>query len=205
VVFIPIWIIVLAGIIDGMICKTQHFLRVLCWALLLSSMIMAVLRVDCHVYQISWRLIILPLVLILFIAGGTLVYMVYGHQIGYFRLTESQLTAGILYAMSVLICIVLLVVMGEIITMAKPVEFETRLFIVTLAPLVMSLMGVGAWAVSKDEFRRLQRHGGQSAVHPMKLKFEPEGWTAVEGRGVANIPMFGEVRYVGVQLELPFW
>lgn len=194
VVLAPVWIIALAGLLDGLLCKTQHWIRVLCWLLLFCSMIMAVLRVDYHFRMLSWRLILLPLVAILFISGAALVYIVYGHQIGYFRLTESQLTAGVLYAMSVLICTVLLVVMGEIAPVQQHVEFETRLFIAVLAPLVMSLVGVGAWAISKDEFRRLQLHGGQTLVHPMRLRFEPQGWTAVEGRGVANIPMFGEVR-----------
>ena len=196
VVLLPVWIIVIGGVLDGLICKTQHWIRVLCWLLLLTSMIMAVLRVDYHLRVLSWRVIILPLVGNLVISGTALVYILYGHQLGYFRLTESQLTAGVLYALSVLVCTVLLVVMGEIVPIQQQVEFETRLFIVMLAPLVMSLFGVGAWAVGKDEFRRLQLHGGQNLVYPKKLRFEPDGWTAVEGRGVANIPMFGEVRYV---------
>jgi len=199
VVLAPVWIIALAGLMDGLLCKTQHWIRVLCWVLLFSSMIMAVLKVDYHCRMLSWRLILLPLVAILLLSGMAIVYIVYGHQIGYFRLTESQLTAGVLYAMSILICTVLLVVMGEIAPLQPHVEFETRLFIAVLAPLVMSLVGVGAWAVSKDEFRRLQLQGGQTLVHPMRLRFENQGWTAVEGRGVAVIPMFGEVRYVLLQ------
>ena len=98
--------------------------------------------------------------------------------------------------MSVLIAIVLLIVMGEVLPLrGQPIELETRLFLVTLAPLIMSLVGVGAWAVSKDEFRRLLQYGGQAAVHPKKLKFdEDKGWDAVESKGVTIIPMFGEVR-----------
>jgi hypothetical protein len=166
-------------------------------------MIMAVLKVDYHYRMLSWRLILLPLVAILLLSGVAVVYIVYGHQIGYFRLTESQLTAGVLYAMSILICTVLLVVMGEIAPLQPHVEFETRLFIAVLAPLVMSLVGVGAWAVSKDEFRRLQLQGGQTLVHPMRLRFENQGWTAVEGRGIALIPMFGEVRCVPMEYAMP--
>jgi hypothetical protein len=197
-VMVPIWIIVTFGILDGIICKTQHWLRVACWMLLWTSMFLAVLRVDYDHTELQWNMIHIPVIMTLAICGSTLSYIIYGHQIGYFRLTESQLTAGILYSMSVLIAIVLLVVMGEVIPLkGHPVELETRLFLVTLAPLTMSLVGVGAWAVSKDEFRRLLQYGGQAAVHPMKLKFdEVRGWNAVESKGVTIVPMFGEVRYV---------
>jgi len=194
-VFIPLWIIVCGGIIDGIVCKTQHMLRLLCWMLMFTSMILAVIKVDHSVEVIRWRAVISPIVALLSIAGASLIYIVYGHQVGYFRLTESQLTAGILYSMAAMICIVLLVVLGEVIPVVHPIEFETRLFMITLAPLIMSLVGVGAWAVSRDEFERLLQFGGQSLVHPMKLRMEQNGWTSVESQGVAVIPMFGEVSY----------
>jgi len=195
-VLAPVWIVVLVGILDGIICKTQHWIRVVCWSLLFSSMAMAVTRVDYGNHSIQWNMIHVPIILVLLICASSLLYIIYGHQIGYFRLTESQLTAGILYTMSVLIAIVLLIVMGEVLPLrGQPIELETRLFLVTLAPLIMSLVGVGAWAVSKDEFRRLLQYGGQAAVHPKKLKFdEDKGWDAVESKGVTIIPMFGEVR-----------
>jgi hypothetical protein len=88
------------------------------------------------------------------------------------------------------------IVIGEVIPLNRPVEVETRLFVVVLAPLVVTLVGMGAWVVSRDEFSRLLLYGGQAAVHPRKLRWESNGWTSVQGRGVVNIPMFGEVRYV---------
>jgi len=191
----PIWILVVGGILDGIICKTQHVLRVICWLLLFSSMILAVIKVDYEMDSVRWRVVLSPIVALLTIASSSLIYIVYGHQIGYFRLTEAQLTAGILYSMSALVCIVLVVILGEVIPLEKPVEIETRVFVVTLAPLVVALFGVGAWAVTRDEFDRLLQFGGQVAVYPMKLRFEPHGWTSIESRGIAVIPMFGEVTY----------
>lgn len=193
--FIPIWILVVGGIIDGIVCKTQHILRVLCWVLIFVSMLLTVLKIDHGVEAIRWRLVVSPIIALLSISSGTLIYIVYGHQVGYFRLTESQLTAGILYSMAALICIVLVVVIGEVIPVARPVEVPTRVFVVILAPLVVALVGMGAWAVSRDEFARLLQSGGQAAVHPMKLRLEPSGWTSVESKGVTTIPMFGEVSY----------
>lgn len=196
VAFIPLWLLVGGGILDGIICKSQHFLRVLCWVLIFSSMILAVLRQDYGMEEIRWRYVVSPIVAVLSIASGTLIYIVYGHQVGYYRLTESQLTAGILYSMAALICIILVILIGELMPLSRPVEIETRFFIVLMAPLVVCLVGMGAWAVSRDEFGRLLLYGGQTAVHPMKLRWEPQGWTSVQGKGVSVIPMFGEVRYV---------
>jgi hypothetical protein len=79
--------------------------------------------------------------------------------------------------------------------LVRPVEIETGLFVVALAPLVVCMFGMGAWVVSRDEFARLLLYGGQSAVHPMRLKWETKGWTCVQGKGVALIPMFGEVSF----------
>jgi hypothetical protein len=139
-------------------------------------------------------MVVSPIVTVLSIASATLIYIVYGHQIGYYRLTEAQLTAGNLYSLAALISIVLVVVIGEVIPLARPVEIETRVFVVLMAPLVVVLVGMGAWVVSRDEFGRLLLYGGQAAVHPRRLRWEANGWTSVQGRGVTSIPLFGEVR-----------
>lgn len=194
VVFIPIWIMVVGGILDGIICKTQHPMRVVCWMLTFAAMILACLKVDYDSDTIRWRMVVSPIVTVLSIASATLIYIVYGHQIGYYRLTESQLTAGNLYSLAALISIVLVVVIGEVIPLARPVEIETRVFVVLMAPLVVVLVGMGAWVVSRDEFGRLLLYGGQAAVHPRRLRWETNGWTSVQGKGVTNIPLFGEVR-----------
>ena len=196
VCFIPLWILVTGAILDGIICKTQHFLRLTCWTLIFAAMLLAVLKVDHAIDVIRWRMIVGPIVAVLSISSAALIYVVYGHQVGFYRLTESQLTAGILYSMSVLISIVLVVVIGEVMPLSRPVEIETRVFVVLLAPLVVALTGMGAYAVSRDEFGRLLLYGGQAAVHPMKLRWEKNGWTSVPTKGVTVLPMFGEVRYV---------
>jgi hypothetical protein len=194
--FAPLWVLVTVGIVDGLICKSQHFLRVVCWMLTFSTMVMTVLKADYGYDSIRWRVVVSPIVTVLSIASCALMYIVYGHQIGYYRLTESQLTAGNLYSLAALICIVLIVMIGEVIPLSRPVEIETRLMVVILAPLVVSLVGMGAWVVSRDEFGRFLLFGGQSAVHPMKLKWEAsKGWTSVQGKGVTIIPMFGEVAF----------
>ena len=107
VTFIPVWIFVVGGLLHGLVCKTQHPLKLLCWMLALTSMILATMRVDYGMEDVKWRFIISPLVAILSISSGTLIYIVYGHQIGYYRLTEAQLTAGILYSMAALISVIL--------------------------------------------------------------------------------------------------
>jgi hypothetical protein len=194
-VLCPLWLLVTCGIVDGLICKTQHFLRVICWILTFSAMVLTVMKVDHGFDDVRWRFVFSPVLAVLAIASASLVYIVYGHQIGYYRLTESQLTAGNLYSLAALICIVLIVVIGEVIPLTRPVEVETRLFVVVLAPLVVCLVGMAAWVVSRDEFGRLLLYGGQSAVHPMKLRWEAKGWASIQGRGVTVIPMFGEVSF----------
>jgi hypothetical protein len=201
VCFTPIWIIVFGGIVDGIICRTQHFIRVVCWVLVFAAMILLCLKVDSGHDEIRWRMIVSPIVTVLSVASATLIYIVYGHQVGYYRLTESQLTAGNLYSLAALISIVLVVVIGEVIPLARPVEIETRVFVVLMAPLVVVLVGMGAWVVSRDEFGRLLLYGGQAQVHPKKLRWEGKGWTTIQGKGVTNIPMFGEVRYVQATRE----
>mmetsp|Transcript_22214 Transcript_22214/g.34193 ORF Transcript_22214/g.34193 Transcript_22214/m.34193 type:complete len:543 (+) Transcript_22214:39-1667(+) len=195
VTLIPVWIFVVGGLLHGLVCKTQHPLKLLCWVLALASLILATMRVDYGVEEVQWRFIISPLVAVLSISSGTLIYIVYGHQIGYYRLTEAQLTAGILYSMAALLSVILLVVVIEVTPLARPVEIQTRFFVVVLAPLIVCLVGMGAWAISRDEFAKLLLYGGQAAVHPRKLRLETKGWTSVESKGVATIPMFGEVRF----------
>ncbi len=195
-VMLPLWIMVLGGIMDGIICKTQHFLRLISWLLLFTSMVFLCLKMDHHCDWVRWRMIFSPIIAVLSLSSATLIYIVYGHQIGYYRLTEAQLTAGNLYSLAALISIVLLVVVGEVMPLARPVEIETRVFVILMAPLAVTLVGMGAWVVSRDEFGRLLLYGGQSTVHPRKLRWEKNGWTSVQGRGVTVIPMFGEVRYV---------
>lgn len=202
-VFLPLWLIVTGGILDGIICKTQHFLRVICWILVCVAMTLTVLKVDYGMDVIRWRVVVSPVVALLSIISGTLIYIVYGHQIGYYQLTESQLTAGNLYSLAALICIVLFVVIGEVIPLSRPVEIETRIFIVVMAPLVVCLVGMGAWVVSRDEFGRLLLYGGQAAVHPMKLRWEADGWTSVQSKGVTTIPMFGEVSFRPLERRNP--
>ncbi|GKY96863.1 hypothetical protein MPSEU_000645400 [Mayamaea pseudoterrestris] len=195
VVFLPLWLLVSGGILDGLICKNQHYLRVICWIMMFVAMVLAVVKVDYHYDLIKWRIVVAPIVAVLSIASGTLIYIVFGHQAGYYRLTESQLTAGNLYSLAALICIVLVVVVGEVMPQSRPVAVETQLFVVILAPLVICLVGMGAWVVSRDEFARLLLYGGQSTVHPRRLKWEAKGWNCVQGKGVAIIPMFGEVSF----------
>ena len=182
------------GVLDGVVCKTQSFVRLLSWMLALSSMIMATMRIDYGFQELEWQIVISPIVAVLSLASLALMYIIYGHQVGYYRLTESQLTAGILYSMSAIIAIVLVVVVAEVMPLSRPVETETRILVVIMAPLVVCLTGMGAYAVSRDEFGRLLLYGGQSAVHPMRLKWERQGWTSVPTKGVVIIPMFGEVR-----------
>ncbi|KAG7369224.1 hypothetical protein IV203_031967 [Nitzschia inconspicua] len=191
----PMWIMVSGGIVDGIICRTQHFVRVICWALVFTAMVLLCLKVDYGYDDIRWRVVVSPIVVVLTVASATLIYIVYGHQVGYYRLTESQLTAGNLFSLAALISIVLVVVIGEVIPLARPVEIETRVFVVLMAPLVVVLVGMGAWVVSRDEFGRLLLYGGQAQVHPKKLRWEKKGWTTVQGKGVTTIPMFGEVSF----------
>jgi hypothetical protein len=195
VVLFPMWMLVVGGIVHGLFCKSQHLLRVLCWILICASMVMACLKVDSHSPTVSWRMIVLPVVTVLCISSATLIYIVYGHQVGYYRLTESQLTAGNLYSLAALISIVLVLVLGEMIPLSRPVELTTKLFVVIMAPVVVVLVGMGGYVISRDEFGRLLLYGGQSSIHPKVLKWTDAGWTSVQGQGITNIPMFGQVRY----------
>uniref|UniRef100_A0A7S2PMQ0 Uncharacterized protein n=1 Tax=Leptocylindrus danicus TaxID=163516 RepID=A0A7S2PMQ0_9STRA len=191
--FFPVWILVVGGILDGVICKTQNLLRLLCWVLAFISMAMLVLKLD-YGFNYTWQSALTPLAMLLTLAGGSLIYVLYGNQLGYFQLTENQFTAGILYCIAIFMMVCLVAVLSEIIPGMEP-DFQTRMFVAILAPLVVALVGLGAWGVSKDEYKRLLLLGGQQSIHPMRLRLEPAGWTCVESRGVALFPMFGEVSY----------
>ena len=195
VVFTPLWIIVGYGIIDGIICKTQHSSRVFSWFLALSFMVLLVLKVDYgYDEEVTERIILGPLVAFLAIVMGTLTYILYGYRIGYFRLTDSQMSAGVLYLLGTIGISVLLTIV-TCMHMSRPNVFEIRVAMVALAPLSIALMGLGAWAITRDEFENLLQYGGQAAIQPKKLILEKRGWIAVEGKGATTIPMFGEVRY----------
>eukprot|EP00558_Chaetoceros_sp_UNC1202_P003761 CAMPEP_0197235136 /NCGR_PEP_ID=MMETSP1429-20130617/2642_1 /TAXON_ID=49237 /ORGANISM="Chaetoceros sp., Strain UNC1202" /LENGTH=157 /DNA_ID=CAMNT_0042693657 /DNA_START=530 /DNA_END=1003 /DNA_ORIENTATION=- len=109
-------------------------------------------------------------------------------------MTESQVTAGVLYSagsFSGLLLTLIFLVQDFV----RPGSFQVMVVMVAVAPLTVSLLSLGAYAVSRDEFERLLQYGGQAAVHPMKLRLEKGGWNAVDSKGVVLIPMFGEVRY----------
>lgn len=199
VAFTPIWIIVGIGLVDGIICKTQHYSRVFSWLLALSFMVLLVLKIDYGYDELRPRTILGPLVALLTIAMGALSYILYGHRIGYYRLTESQLNAGILYSSGAVGMTVLLGMFTSM-HMVRPNIFQVRVIMVALAPLCVALVGLGAWAITHDEFESLLQYGGQSSVQPKKLKLEKSGWTAVTGKGATTIPMFGEVRYEGLYI-----
>lgn len=194
-VFTPLWIIVVIGVLDGIICKSQHPVRVVCWILTLFSMIMACLKVDHGMEWVRWKTVISPLIAVLLIGSATLVYIIYGHNVGYYKLTESQLVSGKLYSAAAVLSIILVFVFEEVMPLSKPIEVETRIFIVVVAPTIMTLVGMGAWVVSRDELTRLLLFGGQAQVHPQKLRWQSMGWTSVQGEGVTTIPMIGEVSY----------
>jgi len=196
----PLWLLVFGGIFDGIICKNQHITRLFSWGLALTFMILLVLRIDHNnKFDLGWRAIIAPVIALLVISTGVLTRIMYGHQIGYFRLTRYQRTAGIFYAFGNLGSIIVLIILVEV-QLVRPIDIQMRLFLVALSSLTVSLVGFGAFCVTRDEFERLLRHGGQAAVLPKDLRFEPSGWTAVESRGIAHIPMFGEVWYVCICL-----
>jgi len=199
----PIWIIVLAGIIDGVLCKTQSGLRLFCWILVMTYMLLLVLRVD-HMFEFRWFVIIGPIIALLCIFIAYLIHILYGHKIGYFKLTESQLRAGILYSVGVIICIVILAI-HFMIHLTRPLNIELKIVLIALPPLVLALFGLGGYAINRDELERLYQYGGQAAVYPMKLILQPSGWTAIMSKGVTNLPMFGEVHYELLNADTGFF
>ncbi len=192
-VLTPLWIIVGVGIIDGIICKTQHITRVFSWILVLTFMVLLVRRYDYNDEDLRLRIILGPPVGLLAMAMGSLTYILYGHLIGYFRLTHSQLNAGILYTLGT-IGVGVLFGLFSIMHMARPNVFQMRVVMVAIAPLSVALLGLGAWAITRDEFEKLLQQGGQASIQPKKLRLERAGWTTVDTKGSTTIPMFGEVR-----------
>ena len=192
-VLTPIWIIAFGGILDGIICKTQHALRVFSWTLLFGFMALLVLKVDHGISGLTWKMVFGPLLVLVSIAAAALVYIMHGRHIGYFRLTDSQYTAGILYS-GALISGLILMMMILIEDLGRPSTFQSMVVMEAMAPLSLALFSLGAYAVSRDECERLLQYGGQAAVHPMKLSLEKSGWNVVESKGVTCMPMFGEVK-----------
>jgi len=193
-VMIPVWIVVVGGILDAIICKTQNLFKLMSWILAFVTMLMVVLKEDYGFTDIEWTTIGFPLGLLLTAALSSLIYVLYGHHLGYFQLTEHQLSAGVLYSIAIFLSLCLLAVTCEAIP-GMNLTYEARFFIVILAPLTAGMVGLGAWGVSRDEYQRLLLLGGQQSVLPMRLKLEPAGWTCVESRGISTFPMFGEVCY----------
>jgi len=191
----PMWIIVACGIIDGIICKNQHICQLACWVLSFVFMILLVMRVDCETcerYGEHSAVILGPLIALLSIFLSSLLYILHGYMMGYFCLTDLQLTAGILHCFSTSIFSVLLAL---IVYADLDSDFFYGLLAVALSMLVILLVGLGGWAISQDEFDRMLQFGAEDAIRPKKLCLEPSGWTVNDNEGVSSIPMLGEVRF----------
>ena len=191
----PVWVIATMGILNGIVCKTQHIVSLFSWILLFVFMMLLILRVDYGFTLIGANAIVTPLMVLLSLVTCIWLYILYGHKVGYFRLTRWQLKAGILYSLGTVISLVSIMLLVNWWS-NYPFDAGMRLFMCILTPLIVALVGFGAWSVNRDEFERLLRFGGQAAVHPMKLRFERNGWTAVEGIGVVSVPMLGDIEYV---------
>lgn len=193
--YIPLWILTTIFIANGIVCKTQHFLNSVVWVLAFTAMLLSVLRVDYALYDaVPASYIVIDIIVMFALISGILVYIVNGHQIGYYKLTEAQLTAGVFYSTSSFLSILLVAIMGDALALPELIQLDLLMFIVILAPIVVSLAGFGAYLVTRDEFDRLLKYGGQSAVIPMRLRLETDGWTSVVGNGAITIPMFGDVK-----------
>ena len=193
--YIPLWILSIVFIGNGIVCKTQHFLNSVIWILLFTAMLLSVLRIDYMMYEvIRSSYIVIVLLVMLAIISGILIYIVHGHQIGYYKLTDAQLTAGVFYSTASFLAILLVAIMGDALMLPELIQLDLLLVIVMLSPIVVALAGYGAYLVTRDEFDRLLRYGGQSAVIPMRLRLETQGWTSVLSNGAVTIPMFGDVK-----------
>merc|ERR1712157_415023 len=113
----------------------------------------------------------------------------------------AQLTSGVFYATSSFLAILVVSIMGDVFQLPDLIHLDLLLIIVILAPIAVLLFGFGAYLISRDEFERLLEHGGQNAVVPMRLRLETNGWTSVASEGTVQIPMFGDVRYVPLDVE----
>lgn len=193
--YIPLWILAIIFIGNGIVCKSQHFLHSVIWVLFFSAMILSVLRADYGMGDIiPTSHIILVIIAMLSIVSGILIHIIYGHQIGFYKLTDSQLTAGVFYSTSSFLAIILVAIMGDAVVLPEAIQLDLLLINVILAPIVVGLAGFGAYLVTRDEFDRLLKYGGQSSVLPMRLRLEANGWTSVLSRGAVVIPMFGDVK-----------
>ena len=193
--YIPLWVLTIVFILNGIVCKTQHFLSSVIWLLAFTAMLLSVLRIDYGMYDaIQSSYIVITLIVMLAIISGILIYIVHGHQIGYYKLTEAQLTAGVFYSTSSFLAILLVAIMGDALSLPEIIQLDLLLIIVILAPIVVILAGFGAYLVTRDEFDRLLKYGGLSAVIPMRLRLETNGWTSVLSNGAVTIPMFGDVK-----------
>jgi len=200
--YIPLWILTIAFIGNGLVCKSQHFLHSVVWLLVFTAMMLSVLRTDYGMVDvIPNSYIVMVLISLLAIISGSLIYIVHGHQIGYYKLSDSQLTAGVFYSTSSFLAILLVAMMGDALTLPELIQLDLLVIIVILAPIVVALAGFGAYLVTRDEFDRLLKYGGQSAVMPMRLRLETDGWTSVASRGAVTIPMFGDVKYEPLDVE----
>lgn len=200
--FTPLWILTLAFISNGIVCKSQHFFHSLIWILLFTAMLLSVLRIDYGMVNVILTSHIVSVLCAMFaIISGVLIYIVHGHQIGYYKLSESQLTAGVFYSTASFLAILLVGIMGDALALPELIQLDLLLIIVILAPIVVALAGFGAYLVTRDEFDRLLKYGGQSAVMPMRLRLETDGWTSVVSKGAVTIPMFGDVRYAPLDAE----
>ncbi|EJK62314.1 hypothetical protein THAOC_17079, partial [Thalassiosira oceanica] len=164
------------------------------WFLIFMSMLMSVLRLDLNVYSVQ-PYIVIAVMALLGVVSGTLIYIVHGHQVGYYKLTDAQLTAGVFYATSSFLAVLVVSIMADALSLPDLIQVDLLIVIVLLSPVVVILGGLGAYFVSRDEYDRLLEHGGQNAVVPMDLVLEQDGWTSVLGRGTVQIPLFGDVEY----------
>lgn len=193
--YVPLWILSIIFIGNGIVCKSQHFLHSVIWVLLFTAMVLSVLRADFGMGDIiPMSHIILVLIAMLSIISVILIHLIYGHQIGFYKLTDSQLTAGVFYSTSSFLAIILVAIMGDAVVLPEAIQLDLLLINVILAPIVVGLAGFGAYLVTRDEFDRLLKYGGQSSVVPMRLRLEANGWTSVLSRGAVTIPMFGDVK-----------
>jgi len=99
------------------------------------------------------------------------------------------------------LALIVAAIMGDAIILPEMIQLDLLVITVLLTPIVVALAGCGAYLVSRDEFDRLLKDGGQSAVVPMRLRLEKDGWTSVRSKGVVTIPMLGEVQYAPLDGE----
>ena len=110
--YTPLWIVTTVYILNGILCKSQSILYSAVWVLIFASMLMSTLRIDLNVYSVEPYIAIAVLAM-LGVVSGCLIYIVHGHQVGYFKLTDAQLTAGVFYATSSFLAILVVSIMAD--------------------------------------------------------------------------------------------